>query len=422
MNSTGIHPEPRLLKVFHTLRNLEEEQLSLLAGSLEIHRAAKGQVVIKRGDTRAFSFLLLKGEIELAAGDGRRKRLKAGTESTRNPIAQLLPRRFDIIARTNIAYLVVDSQLLESLHQTSQQNLDSSSMLVEETSEPIHSDSSADEHGFLAKLSEDLEHDDLMLPSLPDVALRIGRALNDGVSDARDIAQIIQTDPAITAKIIKTANSAFYAGRDPVDNSVMAVVRLGTGTTHKLVLGFALREVFRSRNSRMQRLMQQLLDHSKKVAAICYVLAKITHKFNPEHAMLAGLVHDIGVVAILNYADRFPNLAGSDEHINYAITHLRGEVGGLILEKWNFEEDFIVAAREGELWTRDPNPEPEYCDLVLVAQLHSYVGTPRMEELPHLGEIPCFAKLGLGELTPRQSLKILDKAGEQLTQAENLLS
>ena len=87
----------------------------------------------------------------------------------------------------------------------------------------------------------------------------------------------------------------------------------------------------------------------------------------------------------------------------------------------HFAEDFTVTALESEHWTRDPAPEPDYCDLVIAAQLHSFVGTPQARDLPHIGQTACFRKLNLGELTPRQSLKILDQANEQLVQAEQLL-
>jgi len=167
--------------------------------------------------------------------------------------------------------------------------------------------------------------------------------------------------------------------------------------------------------------MKELWEHSTRVAAICYVLARLTRRFNPEHAMLAGLVHDIGSVAILSYASRIGELGHDHSQVNHALHLMRGELGAMILKKWHFPEDCILAARESEHWTRDSEPEADYCDLVLIAQLHSYVGSARMQELPHMGELPCFKKLDLGELTPRMSLKILGKARSQLDHAEQLL-
>ncbi len=137
--------------------------------------------------------------------------------------------------------------------------------------------------------------------------------------------------------------------------------------------------------------------------------------------MLAGLIHDIGNLAILSYADRFQELEHNEQHLLSAITLLRDEIGAMILKKWQFSEDFVLVAREAEHWMRDPTAEADYCDLVIIAQLHSYVGTQQLAELPRLDQIPGFAKLKLGELTPRMSLKILEKAEGELAQAEALL-
>ncbi|MGD8589184.1 MAG: HDOD domain-containing protein, partial [Chromatiales bacterium] len=155
-------------------------------------------------------------------------------------------------------------------------------------------------------LLNDLDHGRLILPSLPDIAIRVGREMNEENTNARKLAYIIQTDPVITAKLIRTANSPLYAGVSPVDSCTGAVIRLGASTTHNLVLTFALRELFVTQSPILKTYMQQLWKHSVKVSAICYVLAKVVGGFNPERALLAGLLHDIGVVAILNYTIGFP--------------------------------------------------------------------------------------------------------------------
>ncbi len=424
LNSTGKHPPGRLLKVFRTLEDLSDEQLDLLSVSLKIKTAAPGTRLIARGASKAYSFLLLSGDIRLVAADGGGKVISAGTDSARNPIAQLLPRRFEVTAVTPVAYLEVDAQLLEELRENSELQRSHSSMLVEHEEDrwdPASGPSLPQQDLLLERLREDLEADKVVLPSLPDIAFRIGRALNDEVTDADRIAAILQSDLAITAKIVKAANSALYAGHKRVDSCAAAVVRLGVTTTHKLVLSFALREIFSSRDARLNQRMEALWRHSTRVGAICYVLARLTRRFNPEHAMLAGLIHDIGNAAVYSYATRLPELAHDAIQIQRAEEVLRGELGAMILKKWHFSDDFILAAREAEHWSRNPAPEADYCDLVIIAQLHSFVGTPRMAELPHMGELPCFQKLDLGELTPRLSLKILEKAKTQLEHAEHLL-
>ena len=134
------------------------------------------------------------------------------------------------------------------------------------------------------------------------------------------------------------------------------------------------------------------------------------------------MIHDIGEIAILTYLAKYTaaDSLGEDQ-IEAVVAALRGQVGGMILRYWDFPPEFATVALEAEDWYRDPHPDPDYCDLVIVAQLHSFVGTPRMAGLPTINELPAFKKLPLGELTPQNSLKILDEAEEQIRTAETLV-
>ena len=143
-------------------------------------------------------------------------------------------------------------------------------------------------------LRRDLENDCLELPSLPDVAVAVTKALGDKASDASDIADIIQTDPAITAKLVKAANSAMYGHCRPVTTCTATVIRLGSALTHKLVMSLSVRELFTSSSPILLNRMRELWRHSTEIAAICYVLARYDTRFSPDQALLVGLLHDIG--------------------------------------------------------------------------------------------------------------------------------
>ena len=71
---------------------------------------------------------------------------------------------------------------------------------------------------------------------------------------------------------------------------------------------------------------------------------------------------------------------------------------------------------------RDNGVNADYCDLVIIAQLHSFVGTDMAMQVPPIHKIPALKRLDLGELTPRSSLKILEEAKDQISEAEALLN
>ena len=80
-------------------------------------------------------------------------------------------------------------------------------------------------------------------------------------------------------------------------------------------------------------------------------------------------------------------------------------------------------ANEAENWMRSPpNKAPDYTDLIIICQLHSFIGTDEMANTPSIDTVPAFKRLGLSKLTPKMSLKILDEAKEEIAEARALLS
>jgi HD-like signal output (HDOD) protein len=412
-----IYPDPTILAELEPLNGLNSTQLDLLACTQQVHSVPQGSRLLELGDTRSFSLYLLKGKLSLRSTDNRITEIDEQSHQARSPIAQLIPRQYEVIALTSVDYLMLDNQILEGLLSDQRDAFTATEIHAEETQHSLDET----ENLLCTALLDDLQNDCLVLPSLPDVAVRIGQAMREETTNASKLARIIQTDPAITTKLIRVANSPFYAGVSKVDSCSAAIVRLGSTTTHKLVLTLALRELFNSSSPELKQRMRELWEHSVKVSAVCFVLAKITGQFNPEHALLAGLLHDIGIVAILNYAAHFPEIANDAEKLSRVIHDMRGKIGGQILKEWDFMEDLVIVAEEAENWLRDDNQEPDYADLVIIAQLHSFIGTPQMSGLPTLDQVPALKKMGIRELTPKMSIKILDKAEEKIARAESLL-
>ena len=143
--------------------------------------------------------------------------------------------------------------------------------------------------------------------------------------------------------------------------------------------------------------------------------------FDPEEAMLAGLLHDIGMVAVLSYAEKFPDIAADTNQIEVALNALHGQVGAMIMRKWGFSEAFVIASLEGDTWHRDPNMPVDYCDLVVVAQLHSWGGSYKGKAVPVVDKSASYLKLGLGEVTPEHKLLLLEEEHELVNDIQSFL-
>jgi HD-like signal output (HDOD) protein len=406
------------LREFTSFRNLTEEDLLVLSGRIETRQARRGEVLFNCGDIDTREWFLLAGTLQLIAEDGRERVVEADTGIGRMPIAKLRPRQYTARALTAVDYFSIDCDILESLaeRRASEVEIEVDYGVVE-----VAGDGDDESTEMLHAFQRDLEARKFRLTSLPEVALKIRALLDDAGVNARQIAEAINRDAAIAAKIMRAANSPIYLGATKCETLQNAIVRLGLATTKQLVIGFTLRDLFQSEAPLLKRLMTESWQQSMDVAAISFVLARHTQSFDPEEAMLAGLVSNIGVLSVLNYAQNYRQLLDNETLLRQWSDKLKGEVGALVLENWQFPAEIVEVARGCEDWLRCPTTRADLCDMVLVATLHSYIGKRRKPAPPRLDQVPAYQKLALGKLTPGMTLQILAEAKDQIEQARALL-
>lgn len=407
------------LREFTSFRNLSEDDLLVLSSRVVVKEARRGDVLFKSGDIDAQEIFLLSGKLLLIADDGRERMIEARTAVANLPIAKLRPRQYTAKALANIEYFSVDCDLLESLLQTQndQEEMEIGYGVVEVG---YHTDDETLE--MLHAFQSDLDARKFRLTSLPEVAMKIRSMLDNNDYGARQIAEVVNRDPVIAAKIIRAANSPIYFGVAKCETVQNAIVRLGLLTTKQLVIGFTLRDLFQTTVPLLRKLMTEIWQQSMDVAANSFVLARHTKLYDPEEAMLAGLVSNIGVLSVLSYAQNYPQLLENEPLLRQWADKLKGQVGGMVLENWQFPPEIVEVARGCEEWARCPTARADLCDLVLVATLHSYIGKRKQPAPPRMDQVPAYQKLALGKLTPESTLQILVEAKEQIAQARALLA
>lgn len=288
--------------------------------------------------------------------------------------------------------------------------------------EPLREHLAAETNPLLAQCLKDMQTRNISLPTLPDISLKIRKAINDERANNSRIARVVQVDPAITGRLIHIANSPLYLGRKKIESCPEALTRLGLRAAQHFITSFAMKSVFQAKSPYVRKRMQELWAHSSYVAAISAVMAHKTHGFDPDRAMLAGLVHDIGVVPVLTCADRNPQLVGNHQQIDQAVEAVRADMGMLVIKAWNFPEDFEDVVVHAENWHRNAPGEADYTDLVILSQLHSYVGTLQIHKCPPIDDIPAYRKLlGKGKEAD-MSRNILELAKEEIRQIQNMLT
>ncbi|MCF7971900.1 MAG: HDOD domain-containing protein [Methylococcaceae bacterium] len=263
--------------------------------------------------------------------------------------------------------------------------------------------------------------DSLDLPTIPDVSFKIKKAINDSSANNKKIARVVQIDPSITARLIQISNSPLYRGRRKIESCPEALTRLGLQSSQQIITALALKAVFNANSPVIRKKMHELWQHSSYVAAISAVLAHKTPGFDPDKAMLAGLIHDIGIVPILTYADKQLDILSNPRDLIETVRKLRVEIGVQILRKWDFHEDFAGVIINSENWYRNDNEKADYADIVMISQLHSYIGKIDPKKMPQLDELPAYKKLVSGNLNVDLSINILDQAKDEINDIQKLL-
>lgn len=267
-----------------------------------------------------------------------------------------------------------------------------------------------------------MQSDTLALPTIPDVSVKIRRAINEPNANSAKIARVVQIDPSITARLIKISNSPLYRGRRKIESCPEALTRLGLKAAQDIITAFALKAVFNAKSPIIRRKMQELWAHSSHVAAISAVFAHKTPGFDPDRAMLAGLIHDIGIVPILAYADRQPEILANPADLAETVKELRSEIGVQIIRKWDFPADFEDVIVHAENWFRDSGEKATYSDIVMISQLHSFIGKIDIKKMPKMDELPAYKKLVSGNLDADLSINILDQVKDEIEHIRQMLN
>ncbi len=248
---------------------------------------------------------------------------------------------------------------------------------------------------FLEDLYQALRSDKLVLPTLPEMALKVRDVVSDENSSLADVAKVINRDPALAARLIQLANSPLLKSRVPIESVDMAVMRMGGSMVKNIVTAMVMEQLFQATHDVTDRKLRQCWKHASEVSSIAVGIALQFPHYAPDQAMLAGLVHDIGILPILTMAEDYPALLQDETKLDDLIMRAHPFVGQAILKHWNFPEALVMVPREHENLQYDSSDKPDYVDLIIAANLQSDRNRGRMPA--NLNSVPAFRKLGLDE-------------------------
>lgn len=230
----------------------------------------------------------------------------------------------------------------------------------------------------LHQLAAEAGRGELAFPTNVDATLKLQRALGDPECHLEDAARLVQAEPLLAARAVAIANSAAYnrAGSD-VTNVRAAVQRVGFRTLGALAASVIVRQLASEvTDPALKAKADQLWQHSAHVAALAQVLARRVSRVDPETAMFAGIVHEVGGFYLLSRAGQFPGLA--DDCADEWIAHGEVAIGRGVLVKLGVPAP-VMGAIEA-LWNGVRVLPPETLgDTLLLANDLSPIGSPLHE-------------------------------------------
>ena len=275
-----------------------------------------------------------------------------------------------------------------------------------------------DENAFLTDLFKAIDERRLTLPTLPEVALRVRDAVENDKSSAGQVADIVATDAALSARLLQVANSPLYRGRTSIDNLQMAVARLGTRLVRSLVVSLIMQQMFQATSDLLDKRFRQLWEESVQVAAISRVIAQSLRHLDKEQALLGGLIHNIGALPILTMAEKHSELIEDSSELDRVIEALSPRIGQRILQEWDFPESLIKVPQHFLDLSYDHEGEADYADVVIVGRLQTLMGSDHPVNLQDWSTIPSFAKVGL---EPEIQMIDIEGVAEDIAEVEHIL-
>lgn len=274
---------------------------------------------------------------------------------------------------------------------------------------------------LVKKIKQDIiqaiESDELVLPTLPEIALQVRDIAQDVNSSITDLTTVLGRDAALSARMIKVANSPLIRTTVPVSDLNTAVSRLEINLTSNLAMGLAMEQMFQATSDVVDTHMRATWSKSIEIAASCQVLARHFTNLQPDQALLAGLTHQIGKLPILAFAENNESLLNDAFALSKVLSILHPSLGSYILRKWDFPESLVNVSKHYLMFDRC-NVNVDYADVVQVATLQSYAGTNHPFTQLDWTKVSSFDRLGLD---PTTLISDMESMSEEISETQDAL-
>jgi len=222
----------------------------------------------------------------------------------------------------------------------------------------------------MARSAEHIVKGTLQVASLPTIFVKVDEALNNANCTNQYLVDILNEDTALSARLLRLANSAMFNFPSKIDSVSQAISIIGTQQLRALVLASSVMKVFKDIPEDLIN-MEMFWRHSIACAVSARIIASLRRAANVEYFFLAGLLHDIGRLILfkevpiemgqaMRQAKETQQLLFKEEHEIFGFNHAK--IGGMLLKEWKLPAQLI----DSTAFHHNPRRSTDFKDEVAV--------------------------------------------------------
>lgn len=228
--------------------------------------------------------------------------------------------------------------------------------------------SKSKEFSFIEGLTSELSSRQLIFPTSLKATMKIRHVLNEPDVSIDKIARAVAMEMVLSAQVLRLSNSAaFSRGSKSTSDLRTAISRLGFSMVRNLAIAIGMKQMAQRTERGAMPIVDGLWTRSIRVAALAFGIAKKRSRLNPETAMLAGLLHDIGKFYILYRARDYADIFVDEAALWDVVDRWHTDIGDAILQSWDVPEEISQAVRDHRNLGRTHFGPPDLTDLLTAA-------------------------------------------------------
>src|SRR6188768_921332 len=254
-----------------------------------------------------------------------------------------------------------------------------------------------DARALVDSLGVELAGEKIDLPSFPDVAMRVRKALTSEEVGIEDAVKIVSAEPALAARLMQLSNSVtLNPGGKRLNNLRAAMARIGLNMACSVTIAFAMSQLRRAETYKgIEIRLGKLWHEAAHLAAVSRVIARRFTTLNADTALLAGLLQCTGRLYLLTRAARYPALLDDEVTMERIASEYHLRVAQAILRNWDMDAEIVDAIGACENHSREHAGAIDLTDVLTASAALIALGPePQAQHISFPG-MPAARRLGL---------------------------